>query len=87
MLYPAELYGHMPQTLDFTGLLGISPSAIYKIINSILSCESTDFFALVTIIVSVFQTQLISYHRTYKFSTVFHLFGNEPRWWKYGLGR
>ena len=29
-------------------------------------------------IVSVFQTQLISYHRTYKFSTVFHLFGNEP---------
>ena len=37
------------KTLDFTGFLGFFPSAIYKIINSILSCQSTDFFDLVTL--------------------------------------
>ena len=42
--YPAELWRHMPQTLDFTGFLGFFPSAIYKIINSFSSCQSTDFF-------------------------------------------
>ncbi len=49
VLYPAELYGHMPQPLDFTGFLGFFPSAIYKIINSFSSCQSTDFFDLVTL--------------------------------------
>ena len=49
VLYPAELYGHMPQPLDFTGFLGFFPSAIYKIINSFSSCQSTDFFTLVTL--------------------------------------
>ena len=49
VLYPAELWRHMPQTLDFTGFLGFFPSAIYKIINSFSSCQSTDFFALVTL--------------------------------------
>ena len=44
VLYPAELWRHMPQTLDFTGFLGFFPSAIYKIINSFSSCQSTDFF-------------------------------------------
>ena len=39
----------MPQTLDFTGFLGFFPSAIYKIINSFSSCQSTDFFDLVTL--------------------------------------
>jgi len=39
----------MPQTLDFTGFLGFFPSAIYKIINFISSCQSTDFFDLVTL--------------------------------------
>jgi len=39
----------MPQTLDFTGFLGFFPSAIYKIINSFSSCQSTDFFTLVTL--------------------------------------
>ena len=34
----------MPQTLDFTGFLGFFPSAIYKIINSFSSCQSTDYF-------------------------------------------
>ena len=43
VLYPAELRRHMPQTLDFTGFLGFFPSAIYKIINSFSSCQSTDF--------------------------------------------
>ena len=28
----------------FTGVLGFFPSAIYKIINSFSSCQSTDFF-------------------------------------------
>ena len=49
VLYPAELWRHMPQTLDFTGFLGFFPSAIYKIINSFSSCQSTDFFDLVTL--------------------------------------
>ena len=37
------------KTLDFTGFLGFFPSAIYKIINSFSSCQSTDFFDLVTL--------------------------------------
>ena len=49
VLYPAELWRHMPQTLDFTGFLGFFPSAIYKIINSSSNCQSTDFFDLVTL--------------------------------------
>ena len=49
VLYPAELCRHMPQTLDFTGVLGFFPTAIYKIINSFSSCQSTDFIDLVTL--------------------------------------
>ena len=44
VLYPAELWRHMPQTLDFTGFLGFFPSAIYKIINSFFELSIYRFF-------------------------------------------
>ena len=62
VLYPAELWRHMPQTLDFTGFLGFFPSAIYKIINSFSSCQSTDFFDLVTLERSPFWGMLCCHH-------------------------
>ena len=53
----------MPQTLDFTGFLGFFPSAIYKIINSFSSCQSTDFFDLVTLERSPIWGMLCCHHQ------------------------
>ena len=48
MLYPAELRRHMPQTLDFTGVLGFSPDGHILDYQLFYKLSITDFFALVT---------------------------------------
>ena len=56
----------MPQTLDFTGFLGFFPSAIYKIINSFSSCQSTDYFGNCSL-----PSQIhLFYYRTPKMTTL-----------------
>ena len=68
VLYPAELRRHMPQTLDFTGFLRFFSSAIYKIINSFSSCQSTDFFDSVTSERSQ-NLEMLCYHLWHFFSS------------------
>ena len=48
MLYPAELYGHMPKPLEFTGVLGFSPNGHILDYQLFDKLSITDFSALVT---------------------------------------